>query len=380
MSREAALALVHRLVTVARQRDLAQLADCYAADAVAISPVFGEVRGRAEIAATWKTLFDTFTDADVSVSDVLVDDNRVAILSRITTTDRIGWFGRPATGGPLSYPLVLLLTLADGRIVRDERLYDSAGVVERLEKARLDKELRTAGDVQRALLPRTAYVGRFCESVGDSVPCRAIGGDFFEFVDLPSGDVAIVMGDVAGKGPAAALLASMLQGMFAVEAPAGGGPARTLSRINERLTARRLESRFATLVYAVLSSDGKLVYTNAGHNPPVLLARDVVHRLTTGGPILGMFADATFDEQVLSLESGATLVMFTDGATEARSVSGEEFGEDRLLASLTENASAAPTVMLNRVFAAVQEFCQNAEPSDDITVTVTRFNRDRTLL
>jgi len=373
MSREDAVAVVQRLVRVARQRDVSQLAECYAADAVAISPVFGEVRGRERIAATWQTLFDTFADADVDVSDVLVDGNRVAILSRITTTDRSGWFGLPATGGPLSYPLVLLLTIADGRIVRDERVYDSAGVVERLEKMRLDKELQTAAEVQRALLPRTAYVGRFCESVGDSVPCRAIGGDFFEFVELRSGDVGIVMGDVSGKGPAAALLASMLQGMFAVEARAGHGPARTLLRINELMTARHVEWRFATLVYAVLSASGTLVYTNAGHNPPVLLARDGIHRLTTGGPILGMFPNVTFEEQMLPFRGGDTLVMFTDGVTEARSARNEEFGEDRLMASLTEDASAAPIVVLNRVFAAVREFCQHTEPSDDITVTVTRF-------
>src|SRR2546423_10401329 len=98
MSREAALVLVQRLVRVARLRDLSQLAECYAADAVAVSPVFGEVRGRAAgIAATWQTLFATFTDADVDVSDVLVDGSRVAILSRITTLDRSGWVGRPAT-------------------------------------------------------------------------------------------------------------------------------------------------------------------------------------------------------------------------------------------------------------------------------------------
>src|SRR5262249_21748271 len=150
---------------------------------------------------------------------------------------------------------------------------DSAGVLERLEKARLDKELRTAGDVQRALLSRTTHVAAFCESVGDSVPCRAIGGDFFEFVERPNGDVGIAIGDVAGKGPAAALLASMLQGMLVVEATSSADPAATLSRINRHLSARRIESRFATLVYGVLSPAGQFVYANAGHNAPIVVAR-----------------------------------------------------------------------------------------------------------
>jgi predicted ester cyclase len=373
MSREEALTLVRQLRDAALGRDVLRLMEFYAPEAVAVSPVFGEVRGRQAIAATWTTLFSTFSDLALEVSDVLVDGDRIAILGTVTTTDRVGWFGLPATGGPIVYRLVLLLTVAGGRIVRDERMYDSTGVVERLEKARLDKELKTAADVQRTLLSRTAYTGRFCESFGDSVPCRAIGGDFFEFVELPSGDAGIAMGDVAGKGPAAALLAALLQGMFAIEATSGSGPAVILSRINRRLTARRLESRFATLVYGVLSSDGRLVYSNAGHNPPALVARDGIRRLTTGGPILGAFGDAVFEEETLSLDDRATLVMFTDGVTEARNPSDEEFGEHRLMTCLSAGASSPPGILLHRIFDAVREFGKQADQSDDITVTVTRF-------
>jgi len=361
------------LLDAAQRRDIARLMDLYVEDAVAVSPVFGEIRGRAAIAATWQTLFSTFSDIAVDVSDVLVDGDRIAVLSTVATTDRKGWFGRPATGGPISYRLLLLLTVADGRIVHDERIYDSAGVLERLEKARLDKELRTAAEVQRALVSRTTYVASFCESGGDSAPCRAIGGDFFEFFELPSGDVGMVMADVSGKGPAAALLAAMLQGMLAVEAPAESGPAMTLSRINRRLTARSLESRFATLVYGVLSSNGRLIYSNAGHNAPALLARDGIRRLTTGGPILGVFADAVFEEETLHLHDRDTLVMFTDGVTEARNASDEEFGEERLMACLHPDAASTPLAVLHRVFAAVREFCGRADQSDDITVSVTRY-------
>ena len=373
MSHERARALMGHLLDAAQRRDIARLMDLYVEDAVAVSPVFGEIRGRAAIAATWQTLFSTFSDIAVDVSDVLVDGDRIAVLSTVATTDRKGWFGRPATGGPISYRLLLLLTVADGRIVHDERIYDSAGVLERLEKARLDKELRTAAEVQRALVSRTTYVASFCESGGDSAPCRAIGGDFFEFFELPSGDVGMVMADVSGKGPAAALLAAMLQGMLAVEAPAESGPAMTLSRINRRLTARSLESRFATLVYGVLSSNGRLIYSNAGHNAPALLARDGIRRLTTGGPILGVFADAVFEEETLHLHDRDTLVMFTDGVTEARNASDEEFGEERLMACLHPDAASTPRAVLHRVFAAVREFCGRADQSDDITVSVTRY-------
>jgi predicted ester cyclase len=373
IAHEQALDLVRTIIDAGRHRDLSRLMDCYAEDAIALSPVFGEVRGRTNLAASWQKLFTTFSDLRLEVSDVLVDGDRIAILGTVNTVDRLGWFGLPPTGGPIDYRLVLLFTLKDGKIIRDERIYDSAGVLERLEKARLDRELRVAAEVQRTLLSRTAHTAAFCESVGHSEPCRAIGGDFFEFVELPSGDVGIVMGDVAGKGPAAALLAAMLQGMFVSEAAAGEGPAATLSQLNRRLFARHFESRFATLVYAVLSANGRLVYSNGGHNAPALITDAGIQRLTAGGPILGMFDTASFEEETLDLRAGDTVLMFTDGVTEARSSSDEEFGENRLLARLAARAGSSPMALLEDVFGAVRGFCQNADQSDDVTVAVTRF-------
>src|SRR6185503_9003421 len=102
---------------------------------------------------------------------------------------------------------------------------------------------------------------------------------------------------------AAALLAAMIQGMIAVEAPSGDSPARIVSRINRRLAVRHLDARFATLVYGVLSPNGRFVYTNAGHNPPLVLRDGGVRRLTTGGSIVGAFVDARFDEEVLQLRA-----------------------------------------------------------------------------
>jgi sigma-B regulation protein RsbU (phosphoserine phosphatase) len=370
---EEARELVRQLRDAAGSRDLVRLAGLYADDAVAVSPVFGTVRGAHAIVETWGTLLTTFSDITLDISDILVDGDRIAVLATVNTTDRAGWFGRPATHAPINYRMVLLLTVRQGTIVYDERIYDSAGVLERLEKARLDKELRTAADVQRALMSRTAHAAPFCEAVGDSVPCRAIGGDFFEFIERPNGDVGIAMGDVSGKGPAAALLAAMLQGMLAVEAASSRSPAETLSRINTHLIARRVESRFATLVYGVLSRDGRFVYSNAGHNPPVLHARNGIRRLDTGGPIVGVFDDVVFEDETLCLDRHDTLVMYTDGVIEARSAQGEEFGEDRLIARLVASQASPPATLLRGIFDEVRAFCDQTDQGDDITVTVTRF-------
>jgi len=371
--RDDMLALVRRLLFAASGRNAQQVLECYAPDAVASSPMFGEVRGREAIVNTWSTLFSTFSDLTIQNMDFLVDGDRVAVLGLINTTDRNGWFGLPATGTPIAYRLVLLFTVKDGLIVHDERIYDSSNLLERLEKARLDKELRTAAEVQRELSSRSSRVGSFYESIGDSLPCRAIGGDFFEAIELPSRDCAFVMGDVSGKGPAAALLAAMVQGMFSVEAPAGDGPAATLERINRRLAARAIGSRFATLVYAVLSADGRLVYANAGHNPPVLLRHSHLQRLTTGGPIVGAFRDARFEEETLQLHDRDTLLMFTDGVTEARNAGEEEFGDERLVECVTPPAE--PADLLSRVFTAVRDFSAPAEATDDITLLVTRYHK-----
>jgi len=363
--------LVRRLIDAATKLDLLQIAECYALDAVAVSPVFGTVSGRAAIVSTWQTIFSTLSDVVLDVADTLVDGNRVAVLGKMTTSVAKGLFGSEAAGA-VEYRLVMLFTISGGLIVRDERIYDSTGVVERLEKARLDRELKTAADLQRVLMGQTEHDGSFCVSVGDSIPCRAVGGDFFEFIDLPGGAVGIIMGDVAGKGPAAALLAAMIQGMLASEAPSGRTPGTVLSCINRLLVARHLNPRFATLAYCVVSADGQLVYSNAGHNPPFLLSRGTIRRLTAGGPILGAFAGSAFEDEVVSLQDGDMLVMFTDGVTEALSPEGEEFGDDRLASCMTAGTLEVRPV-LDRILTGVREFCGQSEQADDVTVTVTRF-------
>ena len=263
------------------------------------------------------------------------------------------------------------MTFQDGRILSEKRVYSLQSITQTLERARIEVELRVASEVQRALLPRTCHAGDYFEAVGASVACRAIGGDFFEYADLSSSEVG-ALGDVSGKGPAAALLASLLQGIFSVESRIGGSPSGVLQRMNHWLIQRHIEPRFATLVYGVLSRDGRFVYSNAGHNPPLLLRAGEVRHLRTGGPILGVFSDAVFSEETLSLEKGDTIVLFTDGVTEAFDAAGEEFGEQRLISCVTTGEDS-PSELLDRVFSTVKEFCRDAPQSDDLTMTVIRF-------
>ncbi len=252
--------------------------------------------------------------------------------------------------------------------IENARLYKEAA-----EKAKLEHELRIAADIQQALMPQPQHRGAFFDAAGTTVPCRSIGGDFFDYVDLPGDRVGFALGDVAGKGAPAALLTAMIQGMFSTQTVAAEGPAAVLGSINRALLRRCVESRFATLLYGTLGPDGVLTYSNGGHNPPFLIGKKGVKRLETGGMIVGLFEMATYEQESLTLEPGDTLVVFSDGVSEAQSAAGEEFGEDRLLASVEANRSATPAEIRDRLVASVREFTAGATQSDDITVMVLRY-------
>ena len=252
--------------------------------------------------------------------------------------------------------------------IENARLYR-----ETLEKARLDQELRIAAEIQQGLLPEPRYVGAGIEVVGASIPCRSIGGDLFEYIDLPSGDFGFALGDVAGKGPPAALLTAALQGMFTAHAGSEGGPAATLARVNQALVRRAVQNRFVTMVYAIVARDGQLTYCNAGHNPPMLFTRGTVRRLGEGGMVLGLFGHAQFEQATLSLDPGDVLVVFSDGVSEAIDAAGEEFGDDRIESCIGANLHLEPAALLEHLLAAVRHFSEGTVQRDDVTALVLRY-------
>jgi steroid delta-isomerase-like uncharacterized protein len=374
MTREQVRELLRRHQDALNRHDVPVLMSLYADDAVIESPMFETVRGPVAIRQSFERLFELFPDYSIEMSDALFisEGNRAAEFSRVTGTQRLELFGLPPTGQRVEYHAARLFTLRHGHIAYEQRIYDFRGVLERLEKARLDQELSVASAVQRTLC-QTNHVGPFFEVVGSSLPCRAIGGDFVEYLELPSGCRGVSVGDVSGKGPAAALVAAMLQGMFSIVALESDSPQTTLTRVHRALCQRGIEPRFATLVYAMLAPDGRLTYSNAGHNPPLLLTRQGVTRLTEGGPMLGVFEDAEFPQETVTLAPGDTLVAFSDGVTDAVAPDGNDFGIERLIESAHAARRESPAVILDQLFATVGEFCGAAPPVDDVTMVVTRF-------
>ena len=299
----------------------------------------------------------------VEVAEADSGEKRIGVL--YLDSRESGVLKSPATRGALE-------TLAGQAAVAIEnaRLYREA-----TEKARLEQELRIAAEIQQALMPPAEHEGLYFDVAGATVPCRAIGGDFFDYLELGDRSVGLALGDVSGKGAPAALLTAAVQGMFTVEAANEAGPAATIATINRGLKQRNIESKFVTMFFGVLSADGTLVYCNGGHNAPVLLGRGTASRLETGGMILGMFDFASYDQETLKLEPGDTLVVFSDGISEAQDLAGEEYGDDRLIACLEANRGASPAAMREALLASARTFAAGAMQSDDMTVLIVRYGR-----
>jgi serine phosphatase RsbU (regulator of sigma subunit)/pSer/pThr/pTyr-binding forkhead associated (FHA) protein len=244
---------------------------------------------------------------------------------------------------------------------------------EKLEKARMEQEMRIAAEIQQALLPKPRASLGFVEASAASVPCRSIGGDFFDYVDEPGKAFGFTLGDVAGKGPPAALMSALMQGMFAAQASSQQGPAAAVTVINKALCRRGIESRFVTLLFGVMTPQGHLTYCNAGHNPPFVLTREGVRRLEAGGPVVGLLDMAPYAQGVDKLEAGDVIVLYSDGVSEAFDTGGQDFGEDRLLEVAQAGRDLGAQALVDRIVSAVRAFTKGAAQSDDITVMVIRY-------
>jgi steroid delta-isomerase-like uncharacterized protein len=375
------------------KRDAAAIAAHYDDDCVVESPIGGTIAGRAAVERVARLTLTAFPDFRIDHEELLVFGDRVVEVGTVSGTDTGGFMGLPPTHKPFRVPSVFVFTLKNGRIVHERRSYDFSGFLlqlagavgpavesarlyrDTLERAQLERDVRTAAEIQRALLPASRYRGAGFEIVGASVPCRAVGGDFFDYFELASGSFAFALGDVAGKGPPAALLTAVLQGMLAVHAHMSESPAETLRAANQTLTRRAVESRFATVVYCVLASDGRLRYASAGHYPPLLVSGGHVQPLEPGGLILGVFNDASYEENAIELAPGDCVVAFTDGITEAMNAAGDQFGDERLFSCVGAAGHLEPNAVLENLFDEIARFTGGAPQSDDMTALVVRYGR-----
>ncbi len=260
------------------------------------------------------------------------------------------------------------------------------------ERLRLKQDMEMARRVQERLLPQRRPPVDGLEYVGHCRPALEVGGDCFDFIELPDGRLGIAVGDVAGKGAAAALLMASLQAMLRVHAGVHGDDVEHLAAdVNKQLCSITDPNRFASLFYGVFDPQGRtLTYVNAGHNPPLLLRAGPARSLGAGaiqlerapsrtespvwlrstGPVLGVVKEGRYRRSVLRLEPGDTLVIYTDGMAEASNPSGELYGENRLEESLVRHRGLAAKDLAEALFEDVAQFAGEAPQGDDMTLVV----------
>jgi len=242
------------------------------------------------------------------------------------------------------------------------------------EAAELERERHTAAEIQRQLLPAATYSDGTREVAAESIPCRTVGGDFYDYLQLGQGAFGVTLGDVAGKGTPAAILAAAVQTNFAAHADVASDPADLMHRLNVALLRRSIEARFATMCYGVVLPDGRFQYSNAGQEPPLVWHVDGTFEwLDVGGPVLGLLGDARYDFGEVQLAPGDVVVLYSDGVTEARNESGEEYGRDRLLSELRTVKQGDADAVLEQLVRSVRSFAGSAPQADDITALVLRY-------
>lgn len=287
---------------------------------------------------------------------------------------------------------------------------------ERVERERLEREIEIAHEVQAQLFPRRTPELSTAEIAGECRAALGVAGDYYDYIEVAPGLVALALGDVSGKGVSASLVMSNLQASLRAQttitaermemaeralvaagasAEAGGGDhgqalarevraaeidgavARKMTNINRQLCQSTESNRFATLFLALYEDrTRRLRYTNAGHNAPLLIRVDgSVERLTAGGMMAGAFEWATYEEESAALDPGDVLLIFSDGISEAENEAGEEYGEERLSRFAVANRELTPDELRHAVFAEVDAWSGKKERGDDQTLVIVKGKR-----
>jgi phosphoserine phosphatase RsbU/P len=274
----------------------------------------------------------------------------------------------------------MLATLASFIAValENSRLYEEV----RDNQARLQEDLDTAREIQRQLLPHGARGIPGLDLAAAYVPARTLGGDFYDFLPYGKGKLAVALGDVSGKGTAAALFGSLATGTLReLVVNSTSNPASMLEMLNRRMHGARLDSRFIAMLFAVYDAAARrLSVGNAGGPYPLLLRDGQVREIRTEGVPLGLFPDTQYQELSLELQHGDTVVFASDGILEAENAQHEEFGSERLKQLLVELGSTASAAELSDlIISATNTFSgPGASPRDDRTLLVLRVTAEST--
>jgi sigma-B regulation protein RsbU (phosphoserine phosphatase) len=256
------------------------------------------------------------------------------------------------------------------------------------EKERLQSEIEIAREVQNQLYPREAPKTRTLRLKAVCQPARMVSGDYYDYETIRNAQIAIAIGDVAGKGISAALLMAtlqsslrtQLQSAFEIATAAGNGHSTPslstsllVSRLNNQLFAYTSPEKYATFCLGIYDeTSGAFTYTNAGHLPPILIRDGVPERLDVNGTVVGAFPFAKYGESRVDMLSGDLLVCFTDGVSEPENEYGEMFGENRLIDLVARNSHRSEEEIIEMVIDSVRQWTASEELQDDMTILMAR--------
>jgi len=244
------------------------------------------------------------------------------------------------------------------------------------ERERSEQELALAEETQKSLLPGCVPQFENYRIHAYNVPTRYVGGDFYDFLQLSSGDWMGVLADVSGKGMSAALLSSMVLGALSMEFHSGTPPQDVLARVNRLLCEKSLPGQFVTLFLFLQNPQGTGQFISAGHNPTYLFraATGKIQKLFSDAFFLGMFEEATYESRPFQLGVGDILVVISDGVTDAQNPQQEMFGEQRLLQVIRHEAPSGGQAIEKQLLKSIEEFTQGTAQNDDITfVAVEKY-------
>jgi phosphoserine phosphatase RsbU/P len=270
--------------------------------------------------------------------------------------------------------LKVLTTIASVASIKieHERLLE-----ERLEKRRMEEELKVASEIQMRLQPVAPPKIDGWDMTGVSFPCREIGGDYYDFIQCKNDPcLTVAVGDVSGKGTGAALLMSSLHAAVRAQAQTRRSISEVMSEINEYIFENSPSNKFLTLFYGQLNPlTGELKYSNGGHNPPMLLrTTGEVLRLDKGGLPIGMMKAMPYQEASVFFNTGDVLVIYSDGITESVNEKDEEFEEERLIEVVRHNLNRSASGIRDRIDEALSRFVGTMAPVDDMTLMIIKRN------
>ena len=247
-------------------------------------------------------------------------------------------------------------------------------LLEVADRLTLKGELEVAREIQLAMLPNGTYRAADIEICGVTRPANTVGGDFYDVLPMKDGRVIVTLGDVAGKGSPAALLMALLLAVLRTLVDEALEPTELMIRLNTQICRHSPASRFITLFFAIYDpSSGRLTYVNAGQNPPLLRRRDGTYeRLSATGVALGMFEQSTYGSVDLVLDPGDTLVLYSDGITEAEDPNGQPLEESGLEQVVSTYAAFSAAEIGTAVLKAVEVHAKAPRFGDDLTILILK--------